>query len=182
MKSKLAVVATALAALALTGCGGQDDKGAAAPAPTTPPSPTATPTPGPADTPPPGTTGTPTQPTPTVSAPGSGTPKPSTPPKPTKPVPTAADGTNYKACADSRCEVSVRTGTRLPVKRSTLGFTSTLKIDRVSDGTVAYSAKGGCCSLSTSAQGPGKSYILNSLKVTTVSVTGRTAILSLKPA
>ncbi|WP_328326909.1 hypothetical protein OHA70_39335 [Kribbella sp. NBC_00382] len=162
MNSKLAVVATALAALALTGCGGQNDNGAAAPASTTPASPTATPTPGPGDTPPPDTAGTPTP--------------------PAKPLPKAADGTNYKACADSRCEVTVRTGTRLPVKRSTLGFTSTLKIDRVSDGTVAYSAKGGCCSLSTSAQGPGKSYILNSLKVTTVSVTGKTAILSLKPA
>ncbi|MFI5713802.1 hypothetical protein [Kribbella sp. NPDC051620] len=179
MDTKLALVATVVATLTLAGCGSSsDDKGTAA---TTPPSPTATLTPGPGDTPPPDTTSTPTA---TPSTPAA--PKSSIPPRPTappaKPLPKAADGTNYKACADSRCEVSVRTGTRLPVKRSTLGFTSTLKIDRVSDGTVAYSAQGGCCSLSTSAQGPGQSYILNNLKVTTVAVSGKTAVLRLKPA
>ncbi|GAA3564964.1 hypothetical protein [Kribbella ginsengisoli] len=178
MNTKLALVATVAATLTLAGCGGSsDDNGTAGPAPTTPASPTATPTPGPGDTPPPDTAGTPTPP-----ATPSSTPKPSILPKPTKPVPTAADGTNYKACADSRCEVAVRTGTRLQVKRSTLGFTSILKIDRVSNGTVAYSADGGCCSISTSAQGPGQSYTLNSLKVTTIAVSGRTAVLRLKPA
>jgi hypothetical protein len=75
----------------------------------------------------------------------------------------------------------VRAGTRLPVKRSTLGFTSTLKIDRVSGGTVSYSASGGCCSMSTAAQKPGNSYFFNNLKVTTVAVSGKTAILRLKP-
>lgn len=166
MTTKLALVATVVATLTLAGCGGSsDDNGSAGPAPTTPASPTATPTP-------------PATPSPT--------PKPSILPKPTappaKPLPKAADGTDYKACADSRCEVLVRTGTRLPVKRGTLGFTSILKIDRVSDGTVGYSAKGGCCSISTAAQEPGNSYTLNSLKVTTVAVSGKTAVLRLKPA
>jgi hypothetical protein len=108
------------------------------------------------------------------------TPKPT--PKPPKPVPTAADGTNYKACADARCEVAVRTGTRLPVKRSALGFTNVLVISRVSNGTVAYGARGGCCGISTNAQRPGGSYRMNNLKVLTVAVAGKTAILRLSPA
>ncbi|WP_433007307.1 hypothetical protein [Kribbella sp. CA-294648] len=180
MKSKLALLA--VAAFALTGCGGTPDDGTAGSSPTanaTPQSPTGRPTPGPEATPTPGVT-----PSAPITAPGSGTPKPmpKPTPKPPKPVPTAADGTNYKACADARCEVAVRTGTRLPVKKSALGFTNILVISRVSDGTVDYGAAGGCCSISTKAQRPGGSYRMNNLKVVTVAVVGKTAILRLSPA
>jgi hypothetical protein len=181
MKRKLALLA--VAALALAGCAGSQDNRTAGSAPsasTTPPSPTATLTPGPEATPTPGPAGTPTPgatPPAPVTPPGSGTPKP----KPT-PVPAAADGTNYKACSDARCEVAVRTGTRLPVKKNALGFTNVLVISRVSNGSVDYGAKGGCCSISTSAQKPGSTYTLNNLKVLTVAVAGKTAILRLSPA
>lgn len=116
MNSKLVLAATVAAAFTLTGCGGSDANGSAAPtpapstAPTTPP-PTAAPSILPASTPPPKP------------------PKPTA--KPTKPLPKAA---------------------------------------------------GGCCSMGTAAQKPGNSYTLNSLKVTTVAVSGETAILRLKPA
>jgi hypothetical protein len=52
----------------------------------------------------------------------------------------------------------------------------------VSNGTVDYGAKGGCCSISTKAQSPGSSYRMNNLKVLTVAVAGKTAILRLSPA
>jgi hypothetical protein len=55
-------------------------------------------------------------------------------------------------------------------------------VDRVSNGTVSYSAKGGCCSLGAAAEKPGYTYTFNSLKITTVAISGKTAILRLKPA
>ncbi|NEA34647.1 hypothetical protein [Streptomyces sp. SID13031] len=175
MNSKLALVATAIAALTLTGCGGgQDDKGTSNPAPTSNPtsqSPPATPTAAPGDTPTPGTTPS----SPPVAPPTTA------PPKPTKPAPTAADGTNYKSCTDGRCEVSVRTGTRIPAKQSLLGF-KTLTITRVSAGTVDFAAKSGCCSLSGGGQSPGSVFHMNNLKIVTIAVAGKTAILRLSPA
>jgi hypothetical protein len=55
-------------------------------------------------------------------------------------------------------------------------------ISRVSDGSVDYGAKGGCCSISTKAQTAGGTYRLNNLKVLTVAISGKTAILRLSPA
>jgi hypothetical protein len=179
MNRKIALAAvTALALIALTGCG-QDNGGGAAPATNnTPQSPTATPIPGPADTPTPGSGDTPIAAPSTPSVTPSAPPKP---PKPTKPVPTAADGTNYQACADARCEVSVRTGTRIPVKQSVLGF-KTLVITRVSGGSVDFGGKSSCCSVSGGDQQPGNTFRLNNLKITTIAVTPKTAILRLSPA
>ncbi|MEV8377948.1 hypothetical protein AB0P21_34740 [Kribbella sp. NPDC056861] len=191
MNSKLTVL-TVIAALALSptlaACGGGEDQPKSAPSASGSTSESeAPPSTGASETPPsisastpastPGTTATATPPPALPSA----TPPPAKP-TPAKPAPTAANGTNYKSCSDGRCEVAVRTGTRLPVKASLLGFTNVLVINRVSDGSVAYGAKGGCCSISTSAQKPGGSYILNNLKVTTVAVAGKTAILRLSPA
>lgn len=87
LKSRLAVpcLLIAIAALGLAGCG-EDGSGQAgsSPAPTTASH----------------TTASPSKPTPTP------TPKPKPPPKPRA----AADGTNFKACADRTCEVLVKTG------------------------------------------------------------------------
>jgi len=186
MKSKLAILS--VAALVLTGCGGTSDNSSTDSAPststsTTAQSPAVTLTPDPGATSPPATTAPPPTPTPELlTPPGTRRPTPPQSPEPSKPLPTAADGTNYKACADARCEVAVRTGTRLPVKKSALGFTNTLVVSRVSEGSVDYGAKGGCCSISTKAQKAGGTYRMNNLKVLTVAVAGKTAILRLSPA
>lgn len=55
-------------------------------------------------------------------------------------------------------------------------------VSRVSDGSIDYGAKGGCCSISTKAQTPGNTYRMNNLKVLTVAISGKTAILRLSPA
>ncbi|MEU0092104.1 hypothetical protein [Kribbella sp. NPDC006257] len=154
----------------LTACGGKDDTGT--PAPGTPTAPST-----PVSSEPLSSTPVPSEPTPTTSQPT--TAKPPAPTKP--PAPKAADGNNLKACADAICEVYVKTGTRIPVKRSVLGF-STLTVSRVSGGSVDFGAKSGCCSLGAGGQQTGSIFRMNDLKVTTVVVIGPTAILRLHPA
>lgn len=102
-------------------------------------------------------------------------------PTPTPTLPKAADGDNLKACADARCEVYVRKGSRVPVKASLAGF-GTLVISRVAAGEVDYGGRTSSISLSASRQKTGSVAQLNRLRITTVLVTGQTAILRLTPA
>lgn len=163
-------VATVAAVLALlTACGGNDDTGT--PAASTPTAPST-----PVSSEPVSSTPVPSEPTPTTSQPPTVQPTTAKPP-----APKAADGNNLTACADAICEVYVKTGTRIPVKRSVLGF-STLTVSRVSGGSVDFGAKSGCCSLGAGGQQTGSIFRMNDLKVTTVVVTGPTAILRLHPA
>jgi type IV secretory pathway VirB10-like protein len=167
------VAAIAAALTLLTACGGNDDTGT--PPPSTPA------TSAPISTPPPSETPSDTSSTPPASTPTAPptTPKPPAPTKP--PAPKAADGNNLKACSDAICEVYVKTGTRIPVKRSVLGF-STLTVSRVSAGSVDFGGKSSCCSVSAGGQSAGSVFRMNNLKVTTVAVTGAIAILRLHPA
>jgi type V secretory pathway adhesin AidA len=146
----------------LTACSGDDQAGA----PSTQQSGSDTPASTPSQPPSPAPSPTPT-PTPT--------------PKPTPVVPKAADATNFKACSDARCEVLVKTGSRVPVKKSVLGF-STLVVSRVSAGSVDFGGSSSCCSVSAGGQQAGNTFRMNNLKVVTVAVTGKTAILRLSPA
>ncbi len=169
----VAVIAAALTLL--TACGGNDDTGT--PAPSTPTAPST-----PVSSEPVPSTPAPSEPTPTTAQPTTAKPSTAKPPAPTKPpAPKAADGNNLKACADAICEVYVKTGTRIPVKRSVLGF-RTLTVSRVSGGSVDFGAKSGCCSLGAGGQRTGSVFRMNDLKVTTVAVTGPTAVLRLHPA
>jgi hypothetical protein len=136
----------------------------------------------------------------TGSGPGSGTGSgtgPGSPTAPTSAAPSAADGTNVAACADARCEVLVRTGTPLPVPRTTTVrnlrvqvVTSrqvTLRGSAIGDAS-AGSCTGDCSSASINGEfsvtmGADSQTVQNGLSVTVVRVGGDgTAILKLVPA
>ncbi|TDO52404.1 hypothetical protein EV643_102243 [Kribbella sp. VKM Ac-2527] len=134
--------------------------------------------------------------TPTASTPTATTPTPSPTPTPTptpitpKPTPTAkpkpagpraADGYNYQSCRDAVCEIYVKTGSRVPVKRSVAGF-STLVVSRVAPTGVDFGGSTANTSVSAGGQQPGFDFRLNNLKVTTVAINNETAILHLRPA
>lgn len=95
--------------------------------------------------------------------------------------PTAADGDNLAACSDGTCEVYVRTGTRIPIETGFSGFTA-LIVGKVDAGGVAFGGKSECCSVNATDQQPGTTTRLNSLDITTVSISAPTAVLRLKPA
>jgi hypothetical protein len=120
-------------------------------------------------------------PSPTSSPTPTSTPSPTPKPKPTPVVRKAADGNNLKACADAVCEVYVKTGSRVPVKRSVAGF-STLVVSKVSATGVDFGGSTANTSVSAGGQGPGNRFQLNNLMVTTVAIQGSTAILRLRPA
>jgi hypothetical protein len=163
-----AVLLTTLAA-----CSGDPDPASNTAAGTpTASAPTAGPTPTPSPTP----TRTPT-PTPTPTL----TPKPTPTPKPKPAGPRAADGHNYQSCRDAICEIYVKTGSRVPVKRSVAGF-STLVVSRVAPTGVDFGGSTANTSVSAGGQQPGFNFQLNNLKVTTVAINNKTAILRLHPA
>jgi hypothetical protein len=97
------------------------------------------------------------------------------------PPPTAADGDNLSACSDATCEVNVKVGTRIPIATGFDGFTA-LDVSSIDADGVAYGAKSACCSLNAKKQQPGETTRLNNLDITTVTRTGPTAILRLKPS
>jgi hypothetical protein len=96
-------------------------------------------------------------------------------------LPKAADGNNLKACSDARCEVYVRTGSKVPVSRRVAGF-NTLVVSKVAPDGVDYGGSTPNTSVSAGGQRPGTTFQLNDLMVTTVAIQGRTAILRLRPA
>jgi hypothetical protein len=165
------LVAAALVAT-LAACSGGNDSATRTPTP--PPDSSGLSIADPTETPSP--TSSPTSsPTPTS------TPSPTPKPKPTPVVRKAADGNNLKACADAVCEVYVKTGSRVPVKRSVAGF-STLVVSKVSATGVDFGGSTANTSVSAGDQGPGNRFQLNNLMVTTVAIQGSTAILRLRPA
>lgn len=167
------VLAGVVAASLLAGCSSGDNSGAG-----TPPSTTAgTTVSAPATTPPsstPATSITPTNAPPTVT--------PTVTQTRTAPVmPKAADGNNLKACSDARCEVYVRTGSKVPVSRRVAGF-NTLVVSRVASDGVDFGGSTPNASVSAGGQRAGNTFQLNDLKVTTVAIQGKTAIIRLRPA
>jgi hypothetical protein len=162
-RKRALLVAAALVAT-LAGCSGANDSATSTP----PPASSSLSVTNPTETPSP-------TPTPTLTA------TPTTAPTPKPVVPKAADGNNLKACADAVCEVYVRTGSRVPVKRSVAGF-STLVVSKVSSTGVDFGGSTANTSVSAGGQGPGNRFQLNNLVVTTVAIQGSTAILRLRPA
>jgi hypothetical protein len=164
----------------LAGCSGANDSATSTPPPASSSLSVTGPTETPSPTPTPTLTATPTT-TLTTAPTTAPTPKPTPkPPKPKPVVPKAADGNNLKACADAVCEVYVRTGSRVPVKRSVAGF-STLVVSKVSSTGVDFGGSTANTSVSAGGQGPGNRFQLNNLMVTTVAIQGSTAILRLRP-
>jgi type IV secretory pathway VirB10-like protein len=172
---KRALLVAAALVTTLAGCSGANDSATSTP----PPASSSLSVTGPTETPSPTPTPTPTA-TPTTAPTPKPTPKPPKPPKPKPVVPKAADGNNLKACADAVCEVYVRTGSRVPVKRSVAGF-STLVVSKVSSTGVDFGGSTANTSVSAGGQGPGNRFQLNNLMVTTVAIQGSTAILRLRP-
>ncbi|TWD75112.1 hypothetical protein FB561_6550 [Kribbella amoyensis] len=124
------------------------------------------------------TTASPT-PAPTTTSQSPATPSPSKP-SPTKPAePRAADGFDYQACRDAVCEVYVKTGSKVPVKRSVAGF-STLVVSKVAATGVAFGGRTPNISVSASGQRAGSRSRLNGLDITTVAVNPPLAILRLR--
>lgn len=133
-----------------------------------------------------GGSGHPTDPTGASSAPA----PPSAPS-----APAAADGSDVTACADARCEVSVRAGTAIPVPASTDVADVTVTAvtdDRVTlTGRVLGSSSGGLCtgqcdSRSSNGEftvtlGPDSLATQNGLSITSESITNDTAVLKLAP-
>lgn len=126
----------------------------------------------------PTSTAAPTTPT---AAPTTATPTAQPTVRPTPAFPVAADGNNLKACSDARCEVFVRTGTRIPVDRRVAGF-SRLVVSSVGPDGVDYGGSTANASVSAGGQVPGLTFRLNDLNVTTVALKGGRAILRLRPA
>ena len=156
------VLLAGAAAWLLAGCSSGDDSGAGTPpstsAATTMSAPSGSPSSAPA-------TVTPTV-TPTKTAPA---------------LPKAADGNNLKACSDARCEVYVRTGSKIPVSRSVAGF-NTLVVTKVATDGVDFGGSTPNTSVSAGGQRAGSTSQLNDLQITTVAIQGETAILRLRPA
>jgi hypothetical protein len=163
------VLVAGVAAWLLAGCSGGDDSGAG-----TPPSTTAGTTVSAPSATPSSTSATSTTAPPTVA--------PTVTPTRTAPVlPKAADGNNLKACSDARCEVYVRTGSKVPVSRRVAGFT-TLVVSKVATDGVDYGGRTPNISVSAGGQRAGSTSQLNDLKITTVAIQGKIAILRLRPA
>jgi hypothetical protein len=104
-----------------------------------------------------------------------------TPTKTAPALPKAADGNNLKACSDARCEVYVRTGSKIPVSRSVAGF-NTLVVSKVATDGVDFGGSTPNTSVSAGGQRAGSTSQLNDLQITTVAIQGETAILRLRPA
>jgi hypothetical protein len=162
------VLVTGVAACLLAGCSSGDDSGAGTPPSTTAgntaSAPSATPSSAPA------TSTTPTTTPPTV-----------TPTRTVPVLPKAADGNNLKACSDARCEVYVQTGSKVPVSRRVAGF-NTLVISKVATDGVDFGGTTPNISVHAGGQRAGSTSQLNDLKITTVAIQGKIAILRLRPA
>jgi hypothetical protein len=104
-----------------------------------------------------------------------------TPTKTAPALPKAADGNNLKACSDARCEVYVRTGSKVPVSRGVAGF-NTLVVSKVATDGVDFGGSTPNTSVSAGGQRAGSTSQLNDLQITTVAIQGETAILRLRPA
>jgi hypothetical protein len=103
-----------------------------------------------------------------------------TPTKTAPVLPKAADGDNLKACSDASCEVYVRTGSKVPVSRRVAGF-NTLVVSKVATDGVEFGGRTPNTSVSAGGQRAGSTSQLNDLKITTVAVQGKIAILRLRP-
>lgn len=162
------VLVAGVAACLLAGCSSGDDSGTG-----TPPSVTA------------GTTVSAPSATPSSTPATSTTPPPAPPtvtPTRTAPVlPRAADGNNLQACSDARCEVYVQTGSKVPVSRRLAGF-NTLVISKVATDGVDFGGSTPNTSVSAGGQRAGSTFQLNGLKISTVAIQGKIAILRLRPA
>lgn len=171
-RALLAVAATAclLAGCSADGSGqsGTQPSAAGSDAATTTATASATPLPTPSQSPTPAPTRAPAT-TPTRA------------PATTPAFPAAADGTNLKACADSSCEVVVRTGTKIPVSRRVAGF-SRLVVSAVDSSGVSFGGSTANASVSAGGQQPGTTFRLNDLNVSTVARQGGVAVLRLRPA
>ena len=168
------VLAAGVAAWLLAGCSSGDDSKAG----TTPSTTAGTSVSAPSTTPS-STAATSTTPTPTPVQP---TVTPTVRQTRTAPVlPKAADGDNLKACSDARCEVYVRTGSKVPVSRRVAGF-NTLVVSKVAPDGVDFGGSTPNTSVSAGGQLAGATSQLNELMVTTVAIQGKTAILRLRPA
>jgi hypothetical protein len=168
------VLVTGVAAWLLAGCSSGDDSGAGTPPTTTAGTSVSAPSTTPSSTAATSTTPTPTPAPPTVT--------PTVRQTRTAPVvPKAADGNNLKACSDARCEVYVRTGSKVPVSRRVAGF-NTLVVSKVATDGVDFGGSTPNTSVSAGGQRAGNTFQLNDLKITTVAIQGKTAILRLRPA
>jgi hypothetical protein len=166
------VLAGVVAASLLAGCSSGDNSGAGTPPSTTAGTTVSAPSTTPSSTPAISTT-------PTVAPP---TVTPTVTQTRTAPVmPKAVDGNNLKACSDARCEVYVRTGSKVPVSRRVAGF-NTLVVSRVASDGVDFGGSTLNASVSAGGQRAGNTFQLNDLKVTTVAIQGKTAIIRLRPA
>ena len=138
---------------------------------------------------------------PSASGPGqsssaaTASPVPSPPAAPSTPA-APADGANTSACADGRCQVSVRTGTVLPVPASTR--VRDLRVAAVTDDRVTLtgrnignSSSGVCtgqCDISSSNAGftiklgSNSRATQNGVAITVQSITTGGAVLQLEPA
>jgi hypothetical protein len=96
-------------------------------------------------------------------------------------MPKAADGNNLKACSDARCEVYVRTGSKVPVSRRVAGF-NTLVVSRVASDGIDFGGSTPNASVSAGGQRAGNTFQLNDLQITTIAIQGKTAIIRLRPA
>jgi len=162
------VLVAGVAAWLLAGCSSGDDSGAGTPPSTTAGTTVSASSATPSSTP--ATSTTPTTAPPTV-----------TPTKTAPVLPKAADGNNLKACSDARCEVYVRTGSKVPVSRRVAGF-NTLVVSKVATDGVDFGGSTPNTSVSAGGQRAGTTFQLNDLKVTTVAIQGKIAILRLRPA
>jgi hypothetical protein len=158
------VLVAGVAAWLLAGCSSGDNSGAGTPPSTTAGTTVSAPSATPSSTPATSTTPTPAPPTRTAPA-----------------LPKAADGDNLKACSDARCEVYVRTGSKVPVSSRVAGF-NTLVVSKVATDGVDFGGSTPNTSVSAGGQRAGNTFQLNDLKVTTIAIQGKTAILRLRPA
>jgi hypothetical protein len=158
------VLVAGVAGWLLAGCSSGDDSGAGTPPSTTAATTVSAPSGSPSSAP--ATSTTPPTVTPTRTAPA---------------LPKAADGYNLKACSDARCEVYVRTGSKVPVSRRVAGF-NTLVVSKVATDGVDFGGSTPNTSVSAGGQRAGSTSQLNDLQITTVAIQGETAILRLRPA
>jgi hypothetical protein len=166
------VLVAGVAASLLAGCSSGDHSGAGTPPSTTAGTAVSAPSATPSSTPAISTTPTPAPPTVTPSV---------TPTRTAPALPKAADGNNLKACSDASCEVYVRTGSKVPVSRRVAGF-NTLVVSKVATDGVDFGGSTPNTSVSAGGQRAGTTFQLNDLRVTTVAIEGKTAIIRLRPA
>lgn len=96
------------------------------------------------------------------------------PADPSTPAAVASDGTNFGACSDGECEVSVQVGTEITLPEKTTGVTH-LQVTEISPGTVKFT-------VDTSGHietGPGGTVTMNHLGVDVPAIQGTTAIVRL---